>query len=171
MKICIECNSQFKITAIIDGKKRNLKNRSRCLDCQPFKTSIYTTKSKFSYAESQKRWYWKKKLADGVDPISVKRTTVKRTIIALVDSQCQICGYNKCQRNLAFHHIRDKKLSLTSRTFQFSMKKLIPELEKCVVVCHNCHGEIHDNIIDEKFVIMANSLFREKLKVLKSEGV
>ena len=54
-----------------------------------------------------------------------------------------VCGYDGCARNLVFHHLHSKRFDLSARSFQLSWKRLMPELKKCIMVCHNCHGEIH----------------------------
>jgi len=61
--------------------------------------------------------------------------------------RCQICGYNKCLRALKFHHINPKE-----KDFNISMannppwEKIKKELDKCILVCGNCHDEIHSGI-------------------------
>lgn len=58
---------------------------------------------------------------------------------------CQKCGYNKCLNALEFHHLdpSEKDFSVS----QFRLKKwdnrIISELDKCILVCANCHREIH----------------------------
>jgi len=57
---------------------------------------------------------------------------------------CSICGYNKCASALDFHHNGDKEFNV-SRSIQegkrlFDVKK---EMEKCDVLCANCHRELH----------------------------
>lgn len=56
---------------------------------------------------------------------------------------CSICGYKKSLDALCFHHIRDKKY-IVSRMLQNSRKSLKEEIRKCILVCHNCHSEIHE---------------------------
>lgn len=65
---------------------------------------------------------------------------------------CKICGYNKCARSLSFHHINNRDLKedkwiSTISVRQYSIERLLKEFEKCILVCANCHGEIHDNLI------------------------
>jgi hypothetical protein len=79
-----------------------------------------------------------------------------KKLVAALGGKCQICDYDKTIRNLAFHHLRDKKFSLSSRGFQYSEKKILSEAAKCVLVCHNCHGEIHDGLIDESILTELN---------------
>ncbi len=58
------------------------------------------------------------------------------------------CPYNRCLRNLVFHHEFGKEFELSQRAFQFSWEKLLPEIKKCVLLCANCHGEVHDGLRD-----------------------
>ena len=63
-------------------------------------------------------------------------------------NKCAVCGYDKCQRALNFHHIdpSKKEFDLASRGLTRSWKKIEEEIKKCVLVCANCHAEIHDGI-------------------------
>lgn len=58
-------------------------------------------------------------------------------------AKCSLCGYDKCQAALEFHHLdpneKDFNISHSNKSFE-SMK---PELDKCILVCANCHREIH----------------------------
>jgi hypothetical protein len=69
-----------------------------------------------------------------------------------IELGCKICGYNKCARALHFHHIdgsSDKNFILSkARSLHFSLEKIEKELEKCVVLCSNCHAEVHANLIN-----------------------
>lgn len=58
--------------------------------------------------------------------------------------KCCICGYDRCQAALDFHHVdRTKKDFAVSARRSISVKKLREEIEKCILVCANCHREIH----------------------------
>lgn len=60
---------------------------------------------------------------------------------------CSICGYNRCKASLDFHHINPKTKSFAlSKAADFFLDKVILELDKCILVCANCHGEIHAGI-------------------------
>jgi hypothetical protein len=68
----------------------------------------------------------------------------KREFIALKGGCCSICGYNKNMAALEFHHENEKDFSLNVRTLSNrSMKLLLKELEKCTLLCSNCHREHH----------------------------
>lgn len=60
--------------------------------------------------------------------------------------KCIICGYNKCQSALTFHHRDPKQKSFALDTRNCSvlkMDKLLNELAKCDLLCMNCHMEHH----------------------------
>ncbi|MEQ1561610.1 MAG: hypothetical protein ABL899_02740, partial [Nitrospira sp.] len=56
-------------------------------------------------------------------------------------NKCIICGYDKCQRALSFHHVDPKKkeFDLSSKGLTRSWEKIKKEIEKCILVCANCH--------------------------------
>lgn len=79
--------------------------------------------------------------------------STKQLLVNTFGGKCQICGYNTCLAALAFHHRNPKE-----KDFQISdFKKknadnyvLYRELEKCILVCSNCHIEIHQGMHNEK---------------------
>jgi hypothetical protein len=60
-------------------------------------------------------------------------------------SKCSICGYNKCLAAMDFHHLPEfeKKFAISKMLKRLPLEKLRPEAEKCIVLCANCHREIH----------------------------
>ena len=57
--------------------------------------------------------------------------------------KCEHCGYNKYRGALEFHH-RDstiKEFGISSKRWGF--KSLTKELDKCDLLCANCHREKH----------------------------
>jgi 5-methylcytosine-specific restriction endonuclease McrA len=67
-------------------------------------------------------------------------------LIAIKGGKCEICGYSKCNDALHFHHLRDKKFQLNKSTLTIKSKEEIEqELAKCILVCANCHSEIHSH--------------------------
>ena len=79
------------------------------------------------------------------------RYNCKERIIEAMGGGCCVCGYNKCQRSLALHHLDPSKKDLSFGAVRANPKNwtaLVAELRKCILVCHNCHCEIHDGIIN-----------------------
>jgi hypothetical protein len=71
----------------------------------------------------------------------------KLDIIKAAGGRCSICGYDKNLAALVFHHndssSKDFKLDMRS----LSNRKLEPvlnEIDKCILVCANCHAELHN---------------------------
>jgi len=58
---------------------------------------------------------------------------------------CAICGYNKCNDALDFHHTNpeDKKFPLSIDGMNRTPNAIINEVNKCILLCRNCHTEIH----------------------------
>jgi len=76
------------------------------------------------------------------------RKATKQRIIDAMGKQCQCCGYNRCNECLDLHHLdpNEKELSFGAiRANPIAWSKIVEELRKCILVCRNCHGEIHNN--------------------------
>ncbi len=59
-----------------------------------------------------------------------------------------ICGYKRCSAALDFHHIdsKAKEFGLSANGLTRSWEKMKAELDKCVLICANCHREVHAGI-------------------------
>jgi transposase-like protein len=70
----------------------------------------------------------------------------KKRCVDYMGGCCSICGYDKCIRALEFHHLDPSKKSKEYRRrfklWNFERQK--KELENCIIVCSNCHREIHN---------------------------
>jgi hypothetical protein len=74
-----------------------------------------------------------------------KRRELKKKIISIKGGECQICGYKKYNGSLTLHHINPTQKEITiSKAFTWS--RIVEELPKCILVCFNCHQEIHGGI-------------------------
>lgn len=82
------------------------------------------------------------------------RKSIKLMLMDSVGCKCQICGYNKCMNNLSFHHKNPslKRFNISSEILLHPWQILIKEACKCIIVCHNCHGEINDGLLDVSHV-------------------
>lgn len=73
--------------------------------------------------------------------------------------QCSICGYNRCIAALEFHHMdpESKKFNIgniTRRPFTpENVIELLEEIDKCVILCANCHREFHYATEEEQIEI------------------
>lgn len=100
----------------------------------------------------------------------------KLNLIKVCGNKCNICGYEKNISALEFHHIdpSKKEYGIASQGTCHDIKKDLEEVKKCILVCANCHREIHDGnytleqlnhyrYFDEK---IAEQLIQERDEVL-----
>ena len=57
---------------------------------------------------------------------------------------CKICGYDKSNYAKHFNHLDKTNKREVSSMNQHSLKEVKKEIRKCVLVCANCHAEIHE---------------------------
>ena len=76
------------------------------------------------------------------------RKRTKQRIIESMGGECQICGYDKCHNALELHHLESDKKDFGLGSVRANIKswtKIVEELRKCVLLCANCHREVHDD--------------------------
>ena len=80
---------------------------------------------------------------------SRRRLRLKKMLVDSKGGKCQICGYSRCLVALDFHHIDEstKSFELSQRDLMRSWKKIQDEARKCLLVCSNCHREIHSGMV------------------------
>lgn len=80
-----------------------------------------------------------------VEAVTKRRRKVKAMSVEYKGGKCSICGYNKCIDALDFHHLdpKIKEFNPSDNGHTRSWEKQKIELDKCILVCSNCHREIH----------------------------
>jgi len=87
-------------------------------------------------------WYQKHKKEERLR--ERKRYKENRSILRkLKINGCAICGYNKCCACLEFHHVNPQDKCFNINAQYLDNKNLVDELNKCMLLCNRCHGEIH----------------------------
>lgn len=63
--------------------------------------------------------------------------------------KCCRCGYCKSFRALQFHHINnfEKIEDISTLLHNKSYASAKEEAKKCILVCANCHAELHDELL------------------------
>ena len=176
MKLC-SCGSEIPNWVTIDGKSHNISNRTSCLKCLPFKQKKIVSEQeklkKLKLRKNTNRKLWRNKFISqyNIDPIGLIRERNRRAILSLVNYSCQQCGYNRTSSNLVFHHLSNKQYSLDNRAFNKVFPVMIKEIIKCTIYCHNCHGEIHKNLIPLEIIQIHHALFNKELnKIINCEN-
>ena len=77
------------------------------------------------------------------------RQRMKETLIQYKGGKCELCGYHRCNSALEFHHIdpSQKDFTIAQKNNYKNIEELKKELNKCILVCANCHREIHSGLI------------------------
>ena len=70
------------------------------------------------------------------------------------EGKCAKCEYDKAQSALEFHHIvpENKEHSLGNLISSNNHLDILTELEKCILLCRNCHMEIESNVWKAEFI-------------------
>ncbi len=105
----------------------------------------------------------KTKCSSCSNQISIGRmASYKKDKVNYLGGKCVCCGYNKYIGNLAFHHLdpsqKDPNYKIHKTRTLESVKE---ELNKCVLVCHNCHGEIHAGLINLVDILVKSDIMTE----------
>ena len=81
------------------------------------------------------------------ESITAFRRRRKILLVEYKGGKCQKCGYNKSMWALEFHHLDPTKKDFNisgSNCKSLEIEK--QEVDKCILVCSNCHSEIHENL-------------------------
>ena len=80
-----------------------------------------------------------------ISAVRKRRQKIRQMAIAAKGAKCEICGYDRCIEALEFHHLNgtDKNFGLSEKGYARSWRRVEKELKKCVLLCANCHREIH----------------------------
>lgn len=79
------------------------------------------------------------------EAVQRRRDKLKILAVNYKGGKCSKCGYDECMGALEFHHLDPSKkdFGLSVRGITRSWDKIKKELDKCILVCANCHREIH----------------------------
>lgn len=75
------------------------------------------------------------------------RIRAKEKLVEYKGGKCIVCGYNKYVGNLTFHHLNPEEKDFNISGKSFSIEALKKEVDKCALLCHICHGELHAGLI------------------------
>lgn len=72
-----------------------------------------------------------------------------RSLKSQAGGKCAICGYDRCLTSLHFHHKDpDEKVgSIGAMVYSHGKQAALEEVKKCVLICANCHGEVHEGLV------------------------
>jgi 5-methylcytosine-specific restriction endonuclease McrA len=77
------------------------------------------------------------------DRSNLRREKLKQQCVDHMGGRCTLCGYNACLDALQFHHVDPAHKDFTISAARSFSDELKLELDKCVLLCANCHAEQH----------------------------
>ncbi|MCC6639414.1 hypothetical protein IT409_02550 [Candidatus Falkowbacteria bacterium] len=83
-----------------------------------------------------------------IKAVTKRRKKIKLLSLEYKGNKCQICGYEKCPQALDFHHLNsnEKLFSIGAKGYTRKWESVQKELDKCILLCANCHREVHVGI-------------------------
>ena len=108
-----------------------------------------------------------------IQAVRKRRRRIREKAIEYKGGRCQICGYGKCSEALEFHHLDSsgKDFGISDRGHTRSWKRITAELDKCVLLCANCHREVHNGLqLPREIVVEKSGEFREACPPLHVEN-
>lgn len=80
--------------------------------------------------------------------VAKRRRKIKELSVSYKGGKCQVCGYGKYPGALDLHHIdpSTKEFGIGDKGYTRSWEKVRKELDKCILVCANCHREVEAGI-------------------------
>lgn len=80
--------------------------------------------------------------------VSRRRKKLRDMAIEYKGGKCTLCGYKRCMNALELHHedASRKEFGVSQEGLTRSWERVKKEIEKCILVCANCHRELHNNL-------------------------
>jgi 5-methylcytosine-specific restriction endonuclease McrA len=77
--------------------------------------------------------------------VNKRRKKIRQMAIEYKGGSCEVCGYDNCSEALEFHHANSsgKDFSISEKGYTRSWLRVKEELDKCMLLCANCHRELH----------------------------
>ena len=130
MKTCVTCNKLKSLDEFNSNKRHNDGKQPSCREC----TKLW---SKQHYIKN------KNNIIEGVKQLKNQR---KKHILDLKkQSKCVKCNEDRFYV-LDFHHIdnNEKQFNISDLANKnLSWKTIEKEINKCIILCRNCHSEFH----------------------------
>ena len=74
-----------------------------------------------------------------------RREKVRLMAVEYKGGRCQVCDYDRCIEALEFHHLdpTQKDFGISHKGYTRSWERVREEVDKCILLCANCHREFH----------------------------
>ncbi|AII27489.1 HNH endonuclease [Vibrio phage VPp1] len=128
MKYCIRCNKEKPLSEFPDNKRNKDGKYTYCVLCK---------------REEQREGYLRNK-HKRLDAVSKRRAERHEFVNSYkIERGCEICGWDKHSSALEFHHDDNNKEHNVSQMVGHNLDKIKAEMDKCMLLCSNCHRIKH----------------------------
>jgi len=137
--------------------RENLEKRGECPDEHQWCYDCETYRIKDDFSPNSLKVYGRCRDCSGKHDIERARVFKKRAIEHL-GGRCVDCGFKGHYASFEFHHEKPEEKEMNwNKMRKKSWINLLPELNKCILLCSNCHGVVHcklndDGTINENYV-------------------
>lgn len=173
LKFCLICDKEIPFKIEINGEiVERVYKRKHCYDCHAYqgkdkelinyhcykdeyyciKCDTTKTKDKFYLDRDGKRTFHYCRDCQK-SYVIMKQQSFKAQCVEYKGGKCEICGYDKCLGAMDFHHLdpNKKDFAVSGCNTIIMTLKIKDELDKCQLLCSNCHREFHyENIPSTK---------------------
>lgn len=147
-KICTACKEEKELDQFYRDKTGKYGRRARCKTCSAGFKEKYLADTKENRNSYMREYY---RSNPGVrERASARRDSFFRAWMAIIKetfggSACSRCGYDKCWSAMDFHHKTgaEKKYLVSHLLRRKPTDERIKELDTVVLLCSNCHREVH----------------------------
>ena len=130
MKICSKCGKELPLDNFSWKNKSKKIYQSRCKSCQRIIDKEYYLSNPARRASIRER---------AKNDMSASKQYIKKY---KQTHPCVKCGENRYYV-LDFHHIDNNKERELSQVKTWSISKIQQEIDKCAILCANCHRDFH----------------------------
>ncbi len=143
-RTCEACALSFALRQVIAGKLRHLYRRRFCFTCSPF-GSHNTSKHPpgIPMPEELREHRRRRRNAKTYRYQKKRRRRIKAELMQARGGRCEACGYGASAAALEFHHRDPATKEFGVGSFNGSRARLLAEVEKCDLLCANCHRLRH----------------------------
>ena len=147
MKECSVCKIRKEASTNFYLQKQRNGSMRRCSWCKECSIKLAVKNARFKRSDETRRKareYWHSKMRPRI--LANKRNWDREQKLKYVQykgGKCQLCGYDKCIASLDFHHIDPSQKDFQVTAYRKSWEIAKAELDKCVLLCANCHREVH----------------------------
>ena len=91
--------------------------------------------------------------------VKKRRRKIRQMSIDYKGGHFEICGYSRCPEALEFHHLdhTEKDFGISDKGHTRSWERIKTELEKCQLLCANCHREVHSELQLPRGIVVEKS--------------